>query len=135
MNVLIANNHAMVREGVEQIIRTLPEIEQIEEVYDGNEALDKIRKKNYDLAILDVSMPGISGLDLLHRLKQLKNHTNVLLYSFYPQKQYAISALRLGAAGYLSEDCIYEELTTAIRRISKGEKYVSTETTENNIYK
>lgn len=127
MNILIGDDHLLVREGVEQIIRTLPEIELIDEVTDGNELLSKVNSSKYDLVIMDISIPGISGLDVLQRMRHNKNMTNVLLYSFDPQKQHAMFALRHGAAGYLAKNSVYEELTTAVRRILKGGKYVSAE--------
>jgi DNA-binding NarL/FixJ family response regulator len=128
MNILIGDDHLLVREGVEQIIRTLPEIELIDEVADGNELLNKVKGSKYDLVIMNISIPGISGLDILQRMRHNKNMTNVLLYSFDPQKQQAMFALQHGASGYLAKNSIFEELTTAIRRILKGGKYVSAET-------
>lgn len=128
MNILIGDDHLLVREGVEQIIRTLPEIELIDGVTDGNELLSKVSNSKYDLIIMDISIPGVSGLDVLQKMRQNKNKTNVLLYSFDPQRQHAMFALRHGASGYLAKESIFVELTTAVRRILKGEKYVSAET-------
>ena len=128
MNILIGDDHLLVREGVEQIIRTLPEIELIDEVTDGNELLSKVSISKYDLIIMDMSIPGVSGLDVLQKMRKNKNKTNVLLYSFDPQRQHAMFALRHGASGYLAKESIFVELTTAVRRILKGEKYVSAET-------
>jgi YesN/AraC family two-component response regulator len=84
MNILIADDHAIVREGVMQIIKTLPEVNLIDEASDGNIAYTKILSKNYDLVVLDISMPGITGLDLLQRMKNKDIKTNVLILSFYP---------------------------------------------------
>lgn len=128
MNILIGDDHLLVREGVEQIIRSLPEIELIDGVTDGNELLSKVTNSKYDLVIMDISIPGVSGLDVLQKMRHDKNMTNVLLYSFDPQRQHAMFALRYGASGYLSKESIFMELTTAVRRILKGGKYVSAET-------
>jgi two-component system, NarL family, invasion response regulator UvrY len=128
MNILIGDNHLQIREGVEQIIRTLPEVEIIDEVTDGEELLDKVSTQKYDLVILDISIPSVSGLDVLQKMRHSRNRTNVLLYSFDPQRQYAMFALRNGASGYLSNNSVYDELTTAIRSILQGGKYVSAET-------
>ena len=128
MNILIGDDHLLVREGVEQIIRSLPEIELIDEVSDGNELLNKVNDSKYDLVIMDISIPGMSGLDVLQRMRHNKNMTNVLLYSFDPQRQHAMFALQHGASGYLAKNSVFEELTTAVRRILKGGKYVSAET-------
>jgi len=128
MNILIGDDHLLVREGVEKIIRTLPEVESIDEVTDGNELLCKVNSSKYDLVIMDISIPGVSGLDVLQKMRHDRNMTNVLLYSFDPQRQHAMFALRHGASGYLAKNSVFEELTTAVRRILKGGKYVSAET-------
>jgi len=125
MRILIADDHAIVREGVKQIVKTLPEVNQIDEASDGKEALAKLCSTRYDLAILDISMPEITGLDLLQHLKNKNIRTNVLMLSFHPQEQYAVRAFKLGASGYISKDSAFEELTTAIRKIAAGGKYVS----------
>jgi two-component system invasion response regulator UvrY len=125
MKILIADDHAIVREGVKQILRTLPEITLVDEVSDGNEALQMIKDVGYDLVILDISMPGLSGLDILQSINHRKIDTRVLMLSFHPQEQYAVRAFKLGAAGYLSKDSAFEELALAIRKIAAGGKYVS----------
>lgn len=125
MKILIADDHAIVREGVKQIVRGLPEVTLIEEVSDGNEAFAKICSTAYDVVILDISMPGMSGLDILKRMKDGNIQARVLMFSLYPQEQYAIRAFKLGASGYLSKDSAFEELSTAIRRIANGGRYVS----------
>ena len=125
MKILIADDHAIVREGVKQILRSLPEVHQIDEVAEGNEALTMIKEVGYDLLILDISMPGMSGLDILQNISQRKINTRVLMLSFHPQEQYAIRAFKLGASGYLSKDSAFEELAAAIRKIAAGGKYIS----------
>lgn len=128
MKILIGDDHFQVREGVEQIIRTLPDINVIDEVSDGYDLLSKVTQNQYDIVILDICLPGVSGMDILNKMRRLKNKTNVLLYSFDTQSQQAIFALRNGATGFLSNNCVYDEMTKAIRTIRKGEKYISTET-------
>jgi two-component system invasion response regulator UvrY len=125
MKILIADDHAIVREGVKLIVKTLPEVKVIDEASDGKEALAKLTKNNYDLAILDISMPEMSGLDLLQQLKFHGIPTRVLMLGFHPQEQYAIRAFKLGASGYLSKDSAFEEMAMAIRKIAAGGKYVS----------
>ena len=134
MKILIADDHAIVREGVKQIVKGLPEVTSIEEAIDGTEAFAKICGTNYDVVILDISMPGMSGLDLLQRMKDRDIHTKILIFSFYPQEQYAIRAFKLGASGYLSKDSAFEELALAIRKISKGGKYISSALAEKLIF-
>ena len=125
MKILIADDHAIVREGVKLIVKTLPEVKQIDEAADGKEALAKLIKNHYDLAILDISMPEITGLDLLQQIKIHNIDTRVLMLSFHPQEQYAVRAFKLGAAGYLSKVSAFEEMGMAIRKIAAGGKYVS----------
>jgi len=125
MKILIADDHAIVREGIKLIVKTLPEVRQIDEASDGKEALSKMIKTKYDLAILDISMPEITGLDLLQQLKFHNIETRILIISFHPQEQYAVRAFKLGASGYLSKDSAFEEMGMAIRKIAAGGKYVS----------
>lgn len=134
MKILIADDHAIVREGVKQIVKGLPEVTLIEEVSDGEAAFSKIRETSYDVVILDISMPNMSGLDVLQRMKDRNIHTKVLIFSFYPQEQYAIRAFKLGASGYLSKDSAFEELASAIRKISQGGKYISATLAEKLIF-
>jgi two-component system, NarL family, invasion response regulator UvrY len=134
MKILIADDHAIVREGVKQLVKKLPEVTLIDEASEGNEALRMIKKVGYDLAILDISMPGLSGLDILRNISERKLNTRVLMLSFHPQEQYAIRAFKLGASGYLSKDSAYDELITAIHKIAGGGKYVSTAFAEKLIF-
>jgi two-component system, NarL family, invasion response regulator UvrY len=125
MKILIADDHSIVREGLKHYVRTLEEVELVDEAVNGNEAWVKIRDTRYDLVILDVSMPGMSGLDVLRNLKERNIKTHVLILSVHPQEQYAIHAFRLGASGYLSKDSAFEELTLAIKKIASGGRYVT----------
>ena len=125
MKILIADDHPIVREGLKQYIKTLDEVKLIDEAVDGNEAWAKIKDGSYDLVILDVSMPGLSGLDILQKMREKNLHVRVLMLSVHPQEQYAIHAFKLGASGYISKDNAYEELTLAIRKIASGSRYIS----------
>lgn len=125
MKILIADDHPIVREGLKQYIKTLDEVKLIDEAVNGNDAWTKIKNGSYDLVILDVSMPGLSGLDILRKMREKKLQVQVLMLSVYPQEQYAIHAFKLGASGYISKDNAYEELTLAIRKIASGSRYIS----------
>lgn len=125
MKILIADDHAVVREGIKQIIKTLPGITKLDEAGDGNEALSKIKKGEYDIVILDISMPGLSGLDILQNLYNNKASTRVLMLSVHPEAQYAVRVFKLGACGYITKDCAFEELTIAIKKIASGGKYIA----------
>lgn len=125
MKILIADDHSVVRQGLKQIIQSLNLFSTIEEAADGQEALQKIKSEYFDFAILDISMPKLSGLDILQSLKSIGKKLNILILSVHPEEQYAIRALRMGASGYLSKESAYKELELAIRKISLGQKYIS----------
>lgn len=127
MKILLADDHQVVREGLKQILIKLGLAGSIEEAKDGNEALHKIKSEEFDFVILDISMPGLSGLDVLKALDSKRIKEKVLIVSVHPQKQYAIRALKLGAGGYISKDSSSEELELAIKKISVGKKYVSSD--------
>ena len=130
MKVLIADDHLVVREGLTEIVHKVEGVSVVETASDGREALEKIENAGYDLIILDISMPGLSGLEILQTLKRKNMKVHVLVLSIFPQTQYAIRALRLGASGYLSKDSVYEELASAIRKISAGGRYISADLAE-----
>jgi DNA-binding NarL/FixJ family response regulator len=126
MKILIADDHSIVREGLKQYVKTLDEVKLIDEAVDGEEAWTKIKEGDYDLVILDVSMPGMSGLDVLRKMKERNLKTPVLMLSVHPQEQYAIHAIKMGASGYISKDSAFEELTFAIKKIASGGRYIAT---------
>jgi DNA-binding NarL/FixJ family response regulator len=127
MKILIADDHSVVREGLKLILKGLNIISLIDEAKEGHEAFDKIVSGIFDLVILDISMPGLSGLDILKALKARNFKANILILSIYPQGQYAIRALELGASGYISKNSAPEELAIAIKKTSAGEKYISSD--------
>jgi DNA-binding NarL/FixJ family response regulator len=103
----------------------IDEVSSVEEAINGQEALAKIENNQYDLIILDISMPGLNGMDVLKAMKDNNEKANILILSVHPQAQYAIRALKLGASGYLCKNDINEELTSAIKKIASGGKYIS----------
>jgi two-component system, NarL family, invasion response regulator UvrY len=130
MEILIADDHSIVLEGLKQILKKVPDVTHIEEATSGTEALRKIQKGTFDFVILDISLPGMSGLDVLKNLRVHDNKTIVLILSMHPEEQFAIRAFKLGASGYITKDRAGEELLAAIRKISSGGKYVSSELAE-----
>jgi two-component system, NarL family, invasion response regulator UvrY len=124
MKILIADDHSIVREGLKQYVNTLDEVKLIDEAVNGDEAWAKIRNGCYDLVILDISMPGMSGLDVLLKIRESNLPTRVLILSVHPQEQYAVHAFKLGASGYLSKESAFEELTVAIKKIASGGRYI-----------
>lgn len=135
MKVLIADDHLIVRRGLIQVLLDMRIFSIIDEATDGIEAFQKIKDINYDFVILDISMPGLTGLDILDKLKILGIKRNILILSVYQQNQYAIRALRMGASGYLSKESAYTELKLAIENISEGRKYISSEIAEKLAFK
>lgn len=125
MRVLIADDHAIVRRGLKETIReTFPKA-TFGEAATAQEALERVRQQDWDIVILDISMPGRSGLDILADLKRLRAKLPVLFLSMHPEEQYARRSLKAGAAGYLTKESIPDELKTAVRRVSAGGRYVS----------
>lgn len=123
--VLIADDHSMVREGLRQIIGKAPGMLVAGEAADGREALAKALAEQYDVVLLDISMPGVNGLDVLKELKSQKPRLPILILSVHSEETYAARALRTGAAGYLNKDCEPEQLIEAIRGVALGGKYIS----------
>ncbi|HTZ19048.1 MAG TPA: response regulator transcription factor [Dissulfurispiraceae bacterium] len=125
IQVLFVEDHAIVREGLKQILADTNDIVIADEAVNGEEALDKIKERNFDVVVLDISMPGRSGLEVLKELKGLHPKLPVLMLSMYPEELYAIRSFKSGASGYLSKESATTELITAIRRVSSGGKYIS----------
>ncbi len=125
VNIIIVDDHAVVRKGLSQIIADNLNFYKIDEASSGDELLEKIQKNKYDIVILDISMPGKDGLDTIKELRHLSPETPVLVFSMYPEDQYAVRLLKAGASGYLNKECDTSEFLKAIERVSKGLKYVS----------
>ncbi len=125
LKILIADDHAIVREGIKQILAEIPDKVTTDEAVNGQEVIQKVWNNNYDMILLDISMPGRSGLDILKQLKSEKPALKILILSMYPEEQYAIRALKAGASGYLTKESTPLELTKAIKKVSIGKKYVS----------
>ncbi|MEQ8361492.1 MAG: response regulator transcription factor [Cyclobacteriaceae bacterium] len=125
LKFLLADDHEIVRRGLIQILKDeFPKV-NITEVGDADATLDIISKKNFDLLICDISMPGATGLDLCERVKKMKPSPAVLVLSMHKEEQYAVRALKAGASGYLDKESAAEELIKAVRHILAGKKYVS----------
>lgn len=125
IKILIADDHRIVREGLKLILEEPSDISVISEASDGFEVLNLVRKNKYDVIILDISMPGKSGLDVLKEIRKDKPKLPILILSAYPEDQYAVRVIKAGANGYLTKESAPEELITAIRRVQLGKKYIS----------
>ena len=127
---LIIDDHAVVRQGLRQIVTSIPDMVVTGEAETAREGLKMALENRYEMVLLDIHMPDGSGLDVLKQLKTVKSEVHVLILSMYPEEQYAIRALRAGASGYLTKASAPEELVLAIKKISSGGKYVSSSLTE-----
>lgn len=125
INVLIADDHAIVRKGLRQIILDEYPTARILEVNDVESLIAQIMKDEWDLVISDISMPGRSGVEALHQVKQINPRLPVLIMSMYPEDQYALRVLKAGASAYLSKETIHEDLIKAIKAILIGRKYIT----------
>jgi two-component system, NarL family, invasion response regulator UvrY len=125
IKVLITDDHPVVRRGIRQILEDDERIGIVEEAGKGKELLEKLRDQKFDVVLLDISLPGGNGLDLIARIKKIQPAVAVLMLSIYSEELYAIKALKLGAAGYLTKTSAPEELLIAVAKVSKGERYIS----------
>lgn len=125
MRILIADDHAVFRRGLRETLTEAFSGATYGEARTAQEAVELVRRQNWDVVILDISMPGKSGLDILDDLKRLRHKLPVLLLSMHPEEQFARRALKAGAAGYLTKDGVPEELKQAIKRIAGGGRYIS----------
>jgi DNA-binding NarL/FixJ family response regulator len=134
MRVLIADDHAVFRRGLKETIgEAFPKV-TFGEAKSAVETLEGVRVQNWDIVILDISMPGKSGLDILADLRRLRPKVPILLLSMHPEEQYARRALKAGASGYLTKESVPEELQRAVRKIVAGGRYVSATLAEKLAY-
>jgi DNA-binding NarL/FixJ family response regulator len=130
LRILIADDHYLIRRGLRQLIEeTLPGT-HVDEAEDGPKTLVAARKQKYDVIVLDISMPGKDGLDLVRDLKDIEPSTHVLILSIQPEEQYALRAFRLGASGCLNKSADPSELIVAVKTMIAGRRYVSARTQE-----
>ncbi len=125
IRVLIADDHAIVRQGLRQILSDTPDLTVAGEAENGVQAVQMVRNGEWDVVLMDVSMPDRNGIDALKLIKKEFPRLPVLILSMYPEEQYAIRALKAGASGYLTKQSAPELLVTAIRQVASGKKYVS----------
>ena len=130
LRVMIADDHPVVRRGLRQIIEESPDMVVVDEAEDGSDALAKTRTGEYDIVLLDISMPGKDGLEVLRQLRNDRSSVPALVLSMYPEAQYAVQALRAGASGYMTKESAPNELVAAIRKVCAGGKYVSSSLAE-----
>lgn len=125
IQVLITDDHPVVRRGIKQILEDEEWISLIDEAGSGKELFERMKEREYDVILLDISLPGRSGLDLIRQIKKTQQSAAVLMLSIHSEEVYAIKALKYGASGYLTKSSAPEELISAIHKVSAGGRYIS----------
>lgn len=133
LKIVIADDHALIREGIKKIVNEEPDLKLVGETSNPFEVVDLCKNTQADVIVLDISMPGKSGLDVLKEIKTLSPSTKVLMMTMLPEDQFAKRALKAGASGYITKDNQPEEILKAIRKVSSGKKYISQSFAENLI--
>ena len=134
IRILIADDHAIVRRGLKQIVSEQADMIVASEAENAREVLDLVRTQKWDVVVLDINMPGRNGLEVLKELKRENPKLPVLILSIHPEEQYGVRVLKAGAAGYLTKDSAPDELVLAIRKVHRGGKYISASLAETLVY-
>ena len=130
LNILVADDHFLVRKGLRQLLEENLPVSRLDEAEEGFTALDFARSRHYDLVILDFSMPGKDGLDLIRDIKDADPATHILILTILPEEQYAIRAFRLGASGCVNKAIDPGELLGAVKTVIAGHRYLSPKASE-----
>jgi DNA-binding NarL/FixJ family response regulator len=128
--VLIADDHAIIRDGLRKILADTYDLEAVGEAANGNAVMEQVRARDWDLLVLDISMPGRNGLELIKLVKAERPKLPILIFSMHPEEQYAVRAIRAGAAGYISKEGDTDMLLPAMRRVVAGGMYISPKVAE-----
>jgi DNA-binding NarL/FixJ family response regulator len=130
VRIVIADDHAIVREGLKRIVGDVAEFQVVGEAADGGEVMKVVREREFDVLVLDLSMPGRSGMELIKLVKSEKPKLRILVLSMHQETQYAVRAIKSGASGYLTKESAPALLEQAIRKIAGGGAYISAEVAE-----
>lgn len=130
IRVMVADDHPVVRRGLIQIINAENDLNVVAEAVNSQSVLDALNRERLDVVLLDITMPGRSGLETLDEIRKNFPNVHVLVLSFHPEEQYAVRAIRAGASGYLNKDSAPDQLVTALRRVAAGKKYLTPEVAE-----
>jgi DNA-binding NarL/FixJ family response regulator len=125
ISVLICDDHMIVREGIKQSLAEAPDITVVAESADGPAALQRLRQGDIQVLLLDIALPGRDGLDVLRQVKVEHPRLPVLMLSTYPDRQYAVRSLKMGASGYLNKSADSEQITAAVRRAAAGQRFIT----------
>ena len=124
-SILLVEDHAVVRNGLKQMLIENLDLVVLAEANDAIEAMQQVRKQDWDLVVLDIRLPGRSGVDVLKQIKSEKPHLPVLILSSYPESQYAVRLIQAGAAGYISKDAEETEIIKAVKTAAAGGRYIN----------
>jgi DNA-binding NarL/FixJ family response regulator len=130
IRIVLADDHTIVREGLKQLLLAADGLEIVGEARDGHEAMTAVRELDFDLLLLDMSMPGKSGIELIKQVRAEKPKLRILILSMHEERQYAIRAIRAGASGYLTKESASRQLVEAIRKVASGGAFISAEVAE-----
>jgi len=130
IRVIIADDHTILREGLRQLLSAAGDIAVVSEAVDGHEVVDRVGDTDADVLLLDLSMPGRSGMELIKHVKREKPKLRILVLSMHEEHQYAVRAIKAGASGYLTKDSASTQLVSAIRKIAAGGAFISAEVAE-----
>ena len=125
IKILLVDDHQIVRAGMAQFLAAHDDLQVSAEASSGDEAIQLVRQQDFDVVILDISMPDKNGIDTLHVIKRIKPDLHVLVLSGYPETHYAVNMLRAGANGYVCKDAPPEDVIRAIRVVARGRRYLS----------
>lgn len=128
--IVLADDHAIVREGLKRIVGEVPDLQVVGEAADGTQVMQRVRELEFDVLVLDLSMPGRSGMELIKLVKAEKPKLRILVLSMHQETQYAVRAIKSGASGYLTKESAPAQLEQAIRKIAGGGAYISAEVAE-----
>ena len=130
IRIVIADDHTILREGLKQLLASAEGIEVVGEAVDGYQVLERVRNDEFDLLLLDLSMPGKSGMELIKQVKSERPRLRILVLSMHGEQQYAVRAIRAGASGYLTKESAATQLVAAIRKVAAGGAFISPEVAE-----
>lgn len=130
IRIVVCDDHAIVREGLKGILGAQPDFQVVAEASDGHEVLQRVRGLEFDVLLLDMSMPGKSGVELIKQVKSEKPKLRILVLTMHEEHQYAVRAIRAGASGYLTKEGASAQLVTALRKVASGGAYISAEVAE-----
>jgi DNA-binding NarL/FixJ family response regulator len=130
IRIVIADDHAIVREGLKRIIASAEDLAVVGEAAEGGEVMQRVRESEFDVLVLDLSMPGRSGMELIKLVHAEKPRLRLLVLSMHQELQYAVRAIKSGASGYLTKESAPEQLVLAIRKVAAGGAFVTAEVAE-----